>query len=160
MSDYSYPQRDAAINRPNDEQRQIIEGQWEEVITSWVQHADARSLSLWLLRNLRAMGQHNDVHLLDEMQRWYEQPDEKLRWQIFRRAETLGFDTPAGALALSLFWSQGSMSPEGLEPVYPEPHLSTEMRRCVVLMLATRNADNPAEGTQRLLTQWLNQEKA
>ncbi len=67
--------------------------------------------------------------------------------------------TEPRALALSLFWSQGSMSPEGLEAVYPEPHLSTGMLRCALLMLATRNADNPADGTRHLLMQWA-QEKA
>jgi hypothetical protein len=157
MSDYGYP----ASNWQNDAQQQIADGQWEEVLTAWVRQTEPCALSLWLLGCLRAIGlPASCTKLLEEMQRWYEKPDEKLRWQIFYHAEILGFDTPAGALALSLFWSQGSMSPEGLEPVYPEPHLSAEMRRCVLLMLATHNADTPAEGTRRLLAQWIHQEKA
>jgi len=155
MSDYGYPP--AANGHSNTQQS--ADDQWQEALILWVKQADPRALSLWLLGCLRYIAQPASAQLLDEMQRWYAEPDEKLRWQIFRHAETLGFDTPAGALALSLFWSQGSMSPEGLEPVYPQPHLSGEMRRCVLLMLATRNTDNPADGTRRLLAQWT-QEKA
>jgi hypothetical protein len=149
MSDYDYAP--AA--------QQFADDEWEEALTHWVKQADPRALSLWLLRGLCHIAPPASTQLLDEMQRWYAQPEEKLRWQIFHHAEILGFDTPAGALALSLFWSQGSMSPEGLEPVYPEQHLSGEMRRCVLLMMATRNIDNPADGTRRLLAQWT-QEKA
>jgi len=149
MSDYGYA---SAV-------QQFSDGEWEDVLTRWVKQAEPLALSLWLLSGVRCIEHTASAQLLDEMQRWYAEPDEKLRWQIFYHAEVLGFDTPAGALALSLFWSQGSMSPEGLEPVYPEPHLSGEMRRCVLLMLATRNTDNPADGTRRLLAQWA-QEKA
>lgn len=155
MSDYGYP---PAEHGQNDAQ-QSADGKWEQALTILVKEANPRALSLWLLSCLRHIAHSASAQLLDEMQRWYAEPDEKLRWQIFHHAEILGFDTPAGALALSLFWSQGSMSPEGLEPVYPEPHLSAEMRRCVLLMLATRNTDNPADGTRRLLAQWT-QEKA
>jgi len=150
MSDYDYPP--AAHGQSN--MQQSADDQWEQVLTLWVKQADPRALSLWLLGCLRRIAHPACAQVLDEMQRWYAEPNEKLRWQIFHHAEILGFDTPAGALALSLFWSQGSMSPEGLEPVYPAPHLSGEMRRCVLLMLATRNTDNPADGTRRLLAQW------
>jgi hypothetical protein len=154
MSDYGYPPE---ANRQSN--TLIADEQWEEALTRWVKHAEPRALSLWLLGCLRHIAHPASAQLLDEMQRWYAEPDEKLRWQIFHHAEILGFDTPVGALALALFWSQGSISPEGLEPVYPEPHLSAEMRRCVLLMLATSNTDNPAVGTRRLLAQWT-QEKA
>lgn len=137
----------------------FADDEWEEVLTRWVKQAEPRALSLWLLGRLRRCEPPASAPLLDDMQRWVALPDEKLRWQIFHQAETLGFDTPAGALALSLFWSQGSMSPEGLEPVYPEPHLSAGMLHCALLMLVTRNADNPADGTRHLLMQWA-QEKA
>lgn len=134
--------------------QQFADSEWEETLTRLAKHAEPQTLSFWLINCLRHITPPANAHLLDEMQSWYTQPDEKLRWQIFHHAETLGFDTPVGALALSLFWSRGSMSPEGLEPVYPEPHLSAEMRRCVLLMLATHDCDNPAEGTRRLLAQW------
>lgn len=160
MSDYGYPPHHPAASGQNESHLQSAGDRWEETLTLLVQRAEPQGLCLWLLRCLRLIAHPASAQLLDEMQRWYAQPDEKLRWQIFRHAEILGFDTPAGALALSLFWSQGSMSPEGLEPVYPEPHLSAEMRRCVLLMLATHNTDNPADGARRLLEQWAHQEKA
>jgi len=160
MSEYTYPRSTPAANWQNDALQLVAAGRWEEVLTLWVQQATPRALSLWLLERLREIEPPAFALLLTEMHRWNTHPDEKLRWQIFHHAEILGFDTPAGALALSLFWSEGSMSPEGLEPIYPEPHLSAEMRRCVLLMLATRNTDTPAEGTRHLLAQWNNQEKA
>lgn len=155
MSDYGFP----PATDGQQAAQLIADSEWEEALTHWVKQADPRELSLWMLGCMRHIAHPDSTQLLDEMQLWYAEPDEKLRWQIFHHAEILGFDTPAGALALSLFWSQGSMSPEGVEPVYPEPHLSAVMRRCVLLMLATRNDDNPADGTRRLLAQWI-QEKA
>lgn len=156
MSDYKHH----ASNWQIDAQQLIADGQWEEVLALWVQQTTTRTLGLWLIGCLRDIGQYTSGQLLDEMQRWYAEPNEKLRWQIFHRAEIHGFDTLAGALALSLFWSQGSMSPEGLEPVYPEPRLSAQMLHCVLLMLASLHTDNPADGTRYLLTQWINQENA
>lgn len=127
---------------------------WMDELDHWVRQAEPRALSLWLVGRLRTITHSDGLPLLDEICRWYAHPDEQLRWQIFHHAESQGFDTPAGSLALSLFWSQGSMSPEGLAPVYPEPHLSGEMLRCVLLMLAAQSADNPAEGFHHLLAQW------
>lgn len=156
MANYDYP----PINRGEEDTQQRTDGNWEEKLTLLVNQAEPRELSLWLLGCLRHVVSPASIHLLDEMIQWYAQADEKLRWQIFHHAEALGFETPAGALALSLFWSQGSMSPEGLEPVYPEPHLSAEMRRCVLIMLATHDTDNPADRVHQLLTQWANKEKS
>ncbi|RJT36255.1 DUF6931 family protein [Rahnella woolbedingensis] len=134
--------------------------QWEKSLTLWVEHVKSHELSLWLLKRIVALQHEGSTSLLGEMQRWYVEPEEKLRWKVFYHAEKLGFDTPAGALALSLFWSQGSMSPEGLEPVYPEPHLSGLMLRCVLVMLAALDTDSPARGAAGLLTQWFHQEIA
>lgn len=159
MTNYSSPHSTESANWQPEALRLLSAGRWENALSLWVQQATPRALSLWLLQRLYERKDPVCASLLDEMQRWYAQPEESLRWQIFQHAEVLGFDTPAGALALSLFWSEGSMSPEGLEPVYPKPHLSGEMRRCVLLMLATLHSDTPAEGAGHLLAQWMNQEK-
>lgn len=160
MTDHSYPHDGSPADWQSNALQLLAIGQWEEALTLWVKQAAPHTLSLWLLGCLRTSGQQTCAPLLEEIQHWYARPEEKLRWQIFHHAEILGFDTPAGALALSLFWSQGSMSPEGLEPVYPAPHLSAQMLRCVLLMLATQNTDSPLEGTGHLFTQWIHQEKA
>lgn len=158
MSNHDYPHQ--VEGWQSDAQQLIAAGRWEEALTLWVQQTPQQALNRWLITCLRKLNCPDSAPLLEKMQHWYAQPEEKLRWQIFNDAEILGFDTPAGALALSLFWSQGSMSPEGLEPVYPEPHLSGKMSQCVLLMLATQNSDNVVASTAHLLTQWANQEKA
>ncbi|EMM7535734.1 MULTISPECIES: DUF6931 family protein [Citrobacter] len=150
MSDYDF----SPVKTGHQEVHKTDVPPWMDELDLWVNQAEPRALSLWLIGRLRTITHFGGLSLLDEMHHWYSQPDEKLRWQIFHHAESQGFDTPAGALALSLFWSQGSMSPEGLAPVYPEPHLSGEMLRCVLLMLAAQSADNPAEGFHHLLAQW------
>lgn len=150
MSYYS----DLCVDIGQKEQKYDANSSWEDVLTQWAKNADPHTLSQWLIIIIRPISPLSAIPLLDKMQRWYSNQDEKLRWEIFHHAESIGFDTPAGALALSLFWSQGSMSPEGLEPVYPEPHLSTEMRRSVLMMLATYNSDYPADGAYNLLARW------
>lgn len=156
MSNFTYHQ--ATSEWQHNALQLATTGQWEEALTLWSEQATPDKLNLWLLKRLDGVKNASNTQLLGEMQRWITEPEEKLRWKIFHHAEKLGFDTPVGALALSLFWSQGSMSPEGLEPVYPEPHLSGLMRRCVLLMLATLNNDSPAKGTTALLAQWAHQE--
>lgn len=52
---------------------------------------------------------------------WRANRSDLIRYELFEKAEALGFDNPISCLALSIFLSEGSMVPAGLEAVYPEP---------------------------------------
>jgi hypothetical protein len=43
------------------------------------------------------------------------------------------------------------MSPEGLSPIYPDPHLSSQMLHCALVMSAMLLAEDPAEGVGQLI---------
>ncbi|PIJ48246.1 hypothetical protein BL250_14445 [Erwinia sp. OLTSP20] len=126
---------------------------WHAELQQWAQRFSPQVLGTRLALLLRQCppADANRQALLDAIIQQYRQPDEQRRWHIFEQAKKAGFNTATGALALSLFWSAGSMAPEGLAPVYPQPHLSPQMLQCALLLCATQLAENPAEGVQQLI---------
>lgn len=124
---------------------------WEETLRQWAQGFSPLTLGVTVTALLRGVAPDRDKPLLEAIAQQYHQPEEQRRWQIFAQAEALGFSTPAGALALSQFLSHGSMAPEGLAPVYPEPQLSTQMLHCALVMLVTQLAESPVDGVRLLI---------
>lgn len=124
---------------------------WEETLRQWSLTLPPVMLGLRLTALLREVMPTTFHSLLDAIAQQYRQPEEKQRWQILEQAKKLGFSTPVGALALSQFWSHGSMSPDGLEPVYPEPELSPQMLHCALVMLVAQLAENPTDGVRQLI---------
>lgn len=59
--------------------------------------------------------------LFQQARRWRANGGDPLRHELFEQAQALGFDNPISCLVLSIFWSEGSMAPTGLEEVYPQP---------------------------------------
>lgn len=64
-----------------------------------------------------------EVRCLDEASAWVYQPDEARRRTCMALAESADFDGAAAYAALSVFWSGGSMAPEGMPDVPPNPNL-------------------------------------
>ncbi|MFT2793424.1 DUF6931 family protein [Serratia sp. T13T92] len=135
----------------------VSSGRWEQALQLWTEQVDPAMLCVWVAEII-ALGRTRDGQLLDEIRNWSVQKSDSLRWRIFHLAEDQGFDTPTGALGLSLFWSEGSMSLEGLEPIFPDSQLSRQMCHCMLLMWVIQSTDNPEEGARNLLTQWINEE--
>lgn len=132
--------------------QQLLEAdQWEEALRQWALRFTPQTLGIRLCALLRKVTPASLHPLLEAIAQCYHQPDDTQRWAIFEQAQAVGFTTPVGALALSLFWSQGSMSPEGLEPVYPDPQLSPQMLHCALVMYVTRLAESPVDGVRQLL---------
>ncbi|OCQ51981.1 hypothetical protein Ppb6_02775 [Photorhabdus australis subsp. thailandensis] len=59
--------------------------------------------------------------LLQQVRHWRANGGDLLRHELFDQAQTIGFDNPISCLALSVFWSEGSMTTPDLEDVYPQP---------------------------------------
>ncbi|ECT5252910.1 hypothetical protein ATT74_25340 [Salmonella enterica subsp. enterica serovar Panama] len=125
---------------------------WETELKNWEQTMSQQELGLHLSFILHKFVQPELHPILEDITKCFQYPEDTLRWEIFEKAQTLGFDTPTGALALALFWSHGSMSPEGLEPVYPDPSLVPQMLHCVSVMCVTKFAEIPEHGTQLLIS--------
>lgn len=133
--------------------------QWEDALAYMVSEHPAEKLMGWVLKRIQASpAAQSDVmqQCAQEIALWLKDHDDARRWRIFQQAEMLGFDTPLGALGLSLFWLQGSMTPAELEPVYPEKHLSPLMLHCALKLLCVSQAadDAPLIGAQKLVSEW------
>lgn len=59
--------------------------------------------------------------LLQQAREWYSHGSDLLRHQLFEQAQSIGFDNPIAGLVLSVFLSEGSVTPPGIEAVYPPP---------------------------------------
>ncbi|AIR61117.1 hypothetical protein LH23_10695 [Cedecea neteri] len=127
------------------------ENRWEEALHQWTYSFPVSQLGIQLVSLLREITPA-DIHpLLGEMHQQYCQYDNARRWRIFEQAQKQELNTPTGALALSLFWASGSMSPDDLPAVYPDPKLASQMLNCAVVMLAVGLGENPVEGTRNLM---------
>jgi hypothetical protein len=132
---------------------QILSGelQWEEAILKWARNIPLPQLGKRLAEIMCRVTVDSEKPLLEAILTQYGQPDSSNRWSIFEQAQAIGFDTPVGALALAQFWSTGSMAPDELSPVYPEPHLCLQVIHCAMVLTACRLAENPSEGVQRMI---------
>lgn len=128
----------------------LEKGDWEAALLRWVKTVPPVSLATRLTALLIKVTPDSQHHFLENIIQNYHQQDEEQRWKIYEQAQEIGFDTPTGALGLSLFWSYGSLSPSGLQPVYPAPHLSLQMLHTAMIMYAVKFADSPVDGVSKL----------
>lgn len=133
---------------------------WREALRQWSMSVPAKALGPRLVALLKTVTPQvpGMSSLQDDMFLWYQQPDDALRWRIFEKAKAIGLSTPTGALALSLFWSQGSMAPAGLDPVYPAPEISPQMLQSALVMFVIQLADTPVESMNRFFELWMSTE--
>lgn len=139
--------------------RSLAAGEWEETLRDFTERYPYRDLLAWIV-NFPLDEAPESQRCLNDMRRWIAKPDEDLRRQIFTQAQTIGFSHVVGALGLSLFWSQGSMTAVELEPVYPQLHLSGLMLLCALKLLCSELAadDTLPQGAHRLLSHWFGQQ--
>ncbi|MEN4908711.1 DUF6931 family protein [Rahnella bonaserana] len=134
-------------------------GQWEDALACLAAQEPQEKLMAWALQQtLNHMTSHEQPvqQCASEIQQWLAERDDARRFRVFQLAEKLGFDTPVGALGLSLFWMDGSMTPAEFDAVYPETHLSRLMLLCALKLLSIEIAaeDPPLKGAQTLLAEW------
>ncbi|CNI51042.1 DUF6931 family protein [Yersinia mollaretii] len=149
--------------RPWRENAQVLlaHGQWEAMFILWMeQHSYRRALQI---AHACLSDAPNDVVWQDchaDIALWLAEPDDELRWRIFQHGNSLGFASALGAMALSLFWSEGSMAPAGLDAVYPEADLSPTMLLCSLKSssLALAGEQLPLVGARTLMDKLLSAE--
>ncbi|MBU5388690.1 DUF6931 family protein [Citrobacter cronae] len=140
------------INLQSSTVSEINGNEWEYILIEWSRHLPLKNQGARLSAFLKEV-MPSELHpLLADISQCYLYPEDTLRWKIFNEAQQIGFSTPVGTLALACFWLNGSMSPIGLEPIYPAPHLSHLMIQCVLIMCANLLADIPTEGVHKLLS--------
>ncbi len=66
-----------------------------------------------------------DAECLERAVAWAYEPDDTKRRACMEAAEGLNFEGAAAYAALSVFWSGGSMAPEGMPEAPPDPSLAS-----------------------------------
>jgi hypothetical protein len=86
-----------------------------------------------------------DADCLERAIAWTYEPDEAKRRACMAAAEGMNFEGAAAYAALSVFWSGGSMAPEGMPEVPPDPSLSAIGVGASVLLAVTAGEPRQAE---------------
>ena len=83
--------------------------------------------------------------------RWVQKPDEKNRRAAQLAGNEAGADTPAGAVALAAFFSEGSLSEPNLPNVPSPDHLTATTIAGAVRLASTQSDDSAAEALRQFL---------
>lgn len=140
------------INTP----RRFNPSSWESELKLFVESSKLSELIAWLVSVLMPSASPESSILLRNIQTYLESPSPTLRWDIFKRAENIGFSTSTGLLGLVLFLMDGSMSPEGYEPVYPPEGVAEQIIHCILVLLAVSKSECPSKEAEVLFIDWCN----
>ena len=107
----------------------------------------------WALQCVRQTGGANSTpsaaKCLQAAETWVLSPREDSRQAAKPLADAAGVATPAGAVALAVFFHSGSMTPDDLPPVPPPEHLTGATAANAVLLAAYLGDPAKAEETLR-----------
>lgn len=129
---------------------------WEDEIKSLAEKSELLHLIAWIASILEPSAPTETSMLLKSINKYLDVPSPDLRWDVFMRAENIGFTTPSGLLGLALFLIEGSMSPEEYEPVYPPEGVVEKIINCIIELLAVLKYECPSTGADALFTDWYN----
>lgn len=138
----------------------LAEPAWEQGLELWLNAFSVHQVNCWIancISNSNVENSDIEKDLFFLIDKWFFEPDDTLRRALFSKAEKIGFDSPVTLLALSIFWSEGSMSPEEYEPVYPDVSLSRQICKCILLTLACEINESPQQGLITLFNHWKSQ---
>ncbi len=102
----------------------VERGLWTDA-TRFLAHALPKREGVWwaCLAARSTLGSHatpDQLKCLDTAEQWVYFPNESNRRPAMEAAQAAGLDNPASWASIAVFWSSGSLSPEGL-PVVPPP---------------------------------------
>lgn len=81
---------------------------------------------------------------------WLDTPDDAKRREAYAAAQTADREAPERTLATAIFYSGGSIAPEGVAPVQPAPGLANRLAVVAVVQAAYRSSDPKAFFVQAL----------
>lgn len=87
---------------------------------------------------------------LDRARRWLEDPADAQRRAAYAAAQSADREAPERTLATAIFYSGGSIAPEGVAPVQPAPGLANRLAVVAVIQAAYRSGDHKALLAQAL----------
>lgn len=134
-------------------EQQLINEKWHLALDIWVQNAETLDLIRWLAKILFLSVSTESAVLLQDIMEWREDDDGKRR-DIFKKSESLGFTTQAGALGLALFITGGSMSPPSCEPVYASRCAVKKILHGILINQSVITSEIPVEGAREVFRQW------
>ena len=136
-------------------EQMLVQGQWKNALDFWINKTDSLTLIKWLAQFISQSSSEEDSVRLQSIVKWKEGDDEQ-RWEIFKNSESAGFSTQTGALGLSLFLSQGSLSPAPYDPVYAPSCSEKKIIYGVLMTQSCKSHDTPDEGVFFLFQHWCN----
>ncbi len=89
--------------------------------------------------------------LRDMVQRWIDDPDDESRRAIFALAENADTEWPETLLGLAVYFSGGSIAPDDLAPVLPEPEIAAHLAAAALQSAAIEYADTDESLMSRAL---------
>ncbi|EPA9819823.1 type VI secretion protein [Escherichia coli] len=128
---------------------------WQEALDFWVNNTDSLTLIKWLAKFISQSSSGEDSVFLQSIVKWQKGDDEQ-RWEIFKTSESIGFTTELGSLGVSLFISQGSMSPSPYDPVYAPPYSEKKIIYGILANQSCNISNTPDEGGVILFQHWCN----
>ena len=136
-------------------EQMLAKEKWQEALNFWVNNSDSLILIKWLAKSISQSSSEEDAIFLQSIVKWQEGEDEE-RWEIFKNAESVGFTTQPGALGLSLFISQGSISPPPYDPVYAPSYSEKKIIYGILINQSCIVSDTPEAGVVCLFQHWCN----
>lgn len=135
---------------PQEHCRRLVEqGELEQAVM-FIGHALPRfDSAAWAAQRLEESAGHRGVEgadrqALDRALRWVGDPTDEHRRAAYEAAEEAGDDSPERLLGLAIFLSGGSLAPEDLPPVLPEPKLCGRLAASAVVTACLR-LDKPEQ---------------
>ncbi len=86
-------------------------------------------------------------------ERWVADPSEQNRRAAMAAAEAEGYKTPGACLGMAAFFSGGSVSQPGLQPVPPPPHATPSISASTIMVAAVANEPEKAEEKYKVFLQ-------
>jgi hypothetical protein len=127
------------------------DGQQTEAIAALAQLLPNRGCISWGLNSVRKVSAtSNTPHAgpaFQAVEKWLADPTDELRRAAFEAGKRADLGTPAGALALAVFFSGGTMAPAEapVAPIEPAPHLCAKVVALAMTAAVAWDPRNAAE---------------
>ena len=124
-------------------------GLFPDAVKYWAHALEGRSCVLWSLsciRKLRPDPAPPEQAAIQAIEKWLAEPNDENRRAAKLAAEEADLSTPAGCVAMAVFFSEGSIAPPQREAVPPPPHLAEKVAAGGILLAVV---DDPVNAVER-----------